>query len=159
MPLETMGMLSFAFPENEFPVSNSYSNRHYKHPSSVWARASQDNYLWTLHHGIAQCEEYTRRYKREHDSEKYIYWAADNFKYLNFPAKDLTPFARAFGPYKDIIRELNIQDDVFAYRYFYILDKASFAKWPSAQEIPEWWGSQADMYIDKSFNNGIYSKR
>lgn len=151
-------MLVFAFPENETPIPNPRSNRHYKHPSSLWARQSKENFEWLLLHGLAQCEEYTRRYKREHDSEKHIKWCEKNYSFLSFGSKGQTPFARCFSQYKEKL-DSTINDPVEAYREFYRLDKASFAKWPSRKHIPDWWIDDSEVWVDKNFKNGIYTKR
>jgi Pyrimidine dimer DNA glycosylase len=157
MPLESMGMLMYAFPEGSTPVDNSYDHRHYKHPSSIWARQSKDNFEWLMIHAIMQCEEYTRRYKREHDSEKYIKWAIDQYKYLTFPKVGLLPFARCFSTFKQHL-DMTEPDTVLAYRKFYILDKP-FAKWPNSASIPEWWPDKSEKSVDKMFKDGNYTKR
>lgn len=158
MPLETMGMLMFAFPEGETPYPNERKNRHYTHPASIWCRKTKDNFEWTLIHGLAQCEEYTRRYKRQHASEQHVHWAEKNYKHLTFQESDQTPFARCFGPFKQEL-DASEPDTLKAYRKFYWLDKNSFAKWPSKKEIPEWWPEISDRFVDKAFIDGNYSKR
>lgn len=158
MPLETMGMLMFAFPEGETPKPNSRKNRHYIHPASIWARASLENFEWLLLHGLAQCEDYTRHYKRRHDSQSAIEWAADNYRFLTFEKRGLTPFARCFSSFKAQL-DSTVPDTVEAYRQFYWLDKQDFARWPSLSAIPEWWPERSARFVDPSFVGGIYSKR
>lgn len=157
MPLESMGMLSFAFDDGDFPIDNSHSNRHYVHPASIWARESQENFNWLLSHAKAQCAEYTRRYKREHDSEKHIKWSEQNQDKIKFKVRGLTPFARCFSSFKSEL-DKNIKDTVLAYQEFYKLDKP-FARWPSLSEIPDWWVEKSEKYVDKNFINGNYTKR
>lgn len=48
-----------------------YKCTHKNHPSTKWVRYSVENYMWALNHGIALCEEYTRRYKKIHKCHKY----------------------------------------------------------------------------------------
>lgn len=158
MPLESAGMLAFAFPENEVPIPNLRSNRHYVHPASIWARESKPNYEWLLLHALTQAEEYKKHYKREHDSEKHINWFVDNYKYLTFPKLELTPFARCFGPFKQQL-DLTESDAIQAYRKFYWLDKKPFARWPSFDKIPDWWSEKTLDFVDKNFKNGVYIKR
>ena len=43
-----------------------YKKSHLNHPSSVWARANNENYHWLYNHMLALGEEYTNRYKRTH---------------------------------------------------------------------------------------------
>ena len=158
MPLETAGMLSFAFPEGETIIKNERKNRHYSHPASIWARESLENFEWLLLHGLSQCEEYTKRYKRTHDSQFFIEWAEKNYKYLNFTKKQQTPFARCFGQFKELLN-LEVPSTLDAYRKFYWLDKKEFAKWPSLKDIPDWWIEKNNNFLDKNFKNGVYMKR
>lgn len=159
MPIETLGMLSFAFPEGECSYENKRSNRHYVHPASVWARQSKDNFEWLLEHGIHQFQEYTRRYKRIHKCQEAFDWIVENYKSkLNFNQKDLTPFARCFSQFKEELDKTE-PDTVKAYQKFYILDKAGFAKWPSIESIPDWWIDKSEKWVDKNFKNGEYIKR
>lgn len=158
MPLETAGMIAFAFPEGETSIKNERKNRHYKHPASIWARTSLENLEWTIIHGLAQCEEYTRRYKRRHASQDFIEWAEKNYHHIGFEIKKITPFARCFGPFKNDV-EVTQKETIEAYRKFYWLDKNSFAKWPSKKEIPDWWPEKSEKFVDKAFVCGVYSKR
>lgn len=158
MPLESAGMLAYAFPEGSTTIDNSRRKAHYSHPCSIWARKTKENYEYLILHGLTQCEEYTRRYKRRHASQDFIEWAENNYKYLSFTEQGLTPFARCFGPFKPEL-DSNEPDTLAAYRKFYWLDKNGFAKWPSRREIPEWWPEISDKFVDKAFKDGIYTKR
>lgn len=158
MPTESLGMLAFAFPEGEAPVLNSRSHRHYVHPASRWVRQSKPNFEWLLIHAIEQCDEYRRRYHREHKYQQHVEWVIDNYKFLQFPEKELTPFARCFSEFKELL-DKTIPDTVEAYREFCKLDKIDFAKWPSIDKIPDWWIEKSEKFVDKSFKNGIYTKR
>jgi len=158
MPLESGGMIAFAFPEGEVSIPNSRKNRHYIHPSSIWARKTKENLEWLIIHGLAQCEEYSRRYKRKHATQDFIEWSSNNYQHLSFAESGLTPFARCFSSFKQEL-DATEPDTVQAYRKFYWLDKREFAKWPSKKEIPEWWPEISENYVDKSFINGIYSRR
>ncbi len=150
MPSETKQMISLAFDDS----IKAYRN----HPASIWCRKTKENLEWTVLHGLAQCEEYTRRYKRRHASQDFIEWSSNNYQNLSFPETGLTQFARCFGPFKS---ELDSEepDTLQAYRKFYYLDKKDFAKWPSKKEIPEWWPEISEKYVDKAFVNGVYSRR
>jgi hypothetical protein len=158
MPLESAGMLVFAFPENTTPIPNQHSKSHYKHPCSIWTRASRENFEWLLAHALEQSSEYTRRYKREHASEKHIKWCRDNYDTIQFPSIGRTPFARCFGEFK-LELDIRIKNAIDAYRKFYQLDKLEFARWPSQSEIPDWWIDQSDKWVDPNFINGSYTKR
>jgi hypothetical protein len=158
MPIETAGMLVFAFPEGETPVPNSRTNRHYIHPASKFVRETKENFEWTILHGLAQCEEYTRRYKRRHAAQNTIEWVEQNYKYISFVSVGLTAFARCFSAFKEEL-DKSAPDTLDAYRKFYWLDKQGFAKWPSLREIPEWWPERSEKYVDPAFFNGVYTKR
>ena len=45
---------------------------HKNHPTTKWIRFSAENYTWATQHGLALCEEYTRRYGRTHALESKI---------------------------------------------------------------------------------------
>lgn len=148
----------FAFPEGETPYPNCRKHRHFIHPASIWSRQTQENLEWSILHGLAQCEEYSRRYKRRHAAQDHVEWAEKNYKHLNLPESSIKPFARCFGPFKQQL-DATEPDVLKAFRMFYWLDKKDFAKWPSKKEIPEWWPEISDKFVDKSFINGVYSKR
>lgn len=159
MCVETCQILSFAFPySNDVLMKNSNKISHHSHPASIWCRDSLANMEWLLSHGLAMCEEYTSRYKREHASEWRIKWIADHYTELSYLKVGLTPFARCFGEFKSQL-DLTVDDTIEAYRQFYILDKMSFAKWPSIDVIPDWWPNKDASFVDKNFKDGIYTKR
>ena len=43
-----------------------YKPTHARHPATLWAGASRVNAVWLLAHGIALCDEYTRRFGKVH---------------------------------------------------------------------------------------------
>ena len=43
-----------------------YKSTHKNHPSTVWARTNNRNYMWLYWHMIALGEEYTKRYGKKH---------------------------------------------------------------------------------------------
>lgn len=66
MPLETAQLLCSAYPNDNAP----YKRTHYNHPCSIWARKSENNYLWPIEHGLALCLEYNFRYGKNHKSRE-----------------------------------------------------------------------------------------
>ena len=158
MPLESMGMLMFAFPDGFTPYSNSHTHRHYKHPASRWARETRENFEWLLTHFEVQLDEYKIRYKRDHDSGQYLNWIRNNYKSINFSNSGLTPFARCFGPFKEILDKTE-HNTIIAYQKFYVLDKIDFARWPSIEKIAPFWPEKSEKFVDKNFKNGQYTKR
>lgn len=155
MPSETATMLGTAF--SQFNAKGKQV-AYYNHPSSIWVRESLKNFEWTLLHGLAQCEEYTRRYKRQHASQKFIDWAANNISALSFNSTEITPFARCFSEFKQELDQTE-PNTIKAYKKFYWLDKQEFATWPDKKLIPFWWPEISDKFVDKSFINGVYSRR
>ena len=43
-----------------------YKKAHYNHPSTIWCRQSDEQYVWLYDHMIALGEEYTKRYNKTH---------------------------------------------------------------------------------------------
>ena len=124
------------------PIRGGYHH----HPCSIWVSMSRDNYLWAAHHGAALCEEYTKRFGKEHycaNGIEILY----GLSYL-IPEGDLTPFALAMP---DDYRPVEIEDDntfsnplshasgidaVDAYRRYY--HAKAFAKWEKGRPMPDW---------------------
>lgn len=112
MCLETAQMLSTAlyetnseiFTKHEFTSIKSkkvkealYYNgikiplpTHKNHPSNVWARQSQDNFMWLCQHFKALLTEYTNRYNKIHKCSV-LYDVFIENKHV-FSSKTLTPF-------------------------------------------------------------------
>jgi len=155
MPSETAMLLNNAFGRlNDKGKQKAY----YNHPVSVWVRKTKDNFDWTIEHGIALCEEYTRRYKRRHGSQNAIEYFQQQGKNLVFAESGLTEFARCFSEFKPML-DLTEPNPIAAYQKFYWLDKREFARWPSIRDIPNWWPDISHIYVDKSFVGGEYLRR
>ena len=110
--------------------SKFYKSTHPKHPSTIWARQSKQNYLWLYELWVALSEEYTHRYGKEHMSytklKDVLSKAPDNI-----PNIGLTAVLQAMpDQYKS-------DDHVEAYRNYYKGDKQGFAKWTN-RNIPKW---------------------
>ena len=43
-----------------------YKSTHLNHPSTVWARTNNRNYMWLYQHMMALGDEYTKRYNKKH---------------------------------------------------------------------------------------------
>ena len=127
MILETAQMLCTVATKQGYDTP--YRATHAKHPCTLWAAKSADNWSWLVQHGLAMCAEYTRRYGRTHKSEAVIMWCA-RLK-MGFPELGLTPFAQAMP------RQYKNECAVTAYRAYYHGEKGKFATWKS--EVPQWW--------------------
>tara|TARA_Y100001963_G_C6791749_1_gene455880 strand:- start:7296 stop:7772 length:477 start_codon:yes stop_codon:yes gene_type:complete len=108
-----------------------YRATHKHHPCTLWAGHSRGNWNWLVEHGVALCEEYTKRYGKVHKSQRVIEHAIDIN--IMFDKQELTPFAQAMPEqYKnDCV--------VTAYRAYYMGEKARFATWKT--KTPDWWNA------------------
>ena len=127
MILETAQMLCTVAHDNG--TDAPYRATHKKHPCTLWAGKSKQNWDWLVKHGLALCQEYTDRYGKTHKSQKHIEWCRD--LNLGLPETGLTPFAQAMpSQYKN-------RCAVTAYRAYYHGEKAGFATWK--RNKPSWW--------------------
>jgi len=112
------------------------------HPCVKWAQESFSNWCWLLNLARELCNEYLRRFGKEHASKRQLAqmggWVAWT---EHIPEVPRTPFARALNQSKG--RNLDLLDEsisaVDAYREFYRREKAGFAQWPEGK-TPDWWG-------------------
>ena len=125
MILESAQMLCAIHPQGDAPYRRAY----YNHPCTVWTRESKDNYSWLINHAYALCEEYTRRYSRQHKSEEVIRWCDKN--QLDLPETGLTPHTTCMPD------KYKVDCPVQSYRNYYNGEKASFAKWKNSP-TPDW---------------------
>lgn len=97
-----------------------YKKTHSKHPCTIWAWESLDNYLWLCKLGKELCSEYTYRYGRRHKTEDVIDSCFS--EKLDIESKWITEFAKAMPEkYKSVC-------PVTSYRNYYMGDKRSFVK-------------------------------
>ena len=127
MILETAQMMCTV--AHGYGYSPPYKKTHPKHPCTLWAGQSAENWSWLTDHGLAMCEEYTERYGRTHKSEAVIRWCRR--LPIRFPAQQLTPFAQAMP------EQYRNECAVTAYRAYYHGEKSGIATWKS--ETPQWW--------------------
>lgn len=136
MPTEVAQMLCTAFWNQD--IAAPYKQTHRNHPCSVFVRASSSNFLWTVQHGMALCEEYNVRYGKTHASGAIINWCRENMNLLKFNSTQLTDFAVAIK--EDAIcrtkAEFNTASTVEKYRMFYRYDKAHLHAWKANR--PSW---------------------
>jgi hypothetical protein len=111
------------------------------HPSTIWARQSFENLQWLFEHGLHLCEEYTRRYGKEHGSHiriKDCYIYDDIVLQHKYPVKGLTPVTIAMLDKYRLPQEKHTWDFVIrSYRHYYLEGKWEFATWKT--KSPEWW--------------------
>ena len=63
MPLESTQMLSTVHWRHN--AEGPYLPVHQKHPCTLWAGQTVENYKWLWRLGIALCKEYTFRYEKD----------------------------------------------------------------------------------------------
>ena len=112
--------------------SSLYKASHINHPSGKWTRLCSENYTWLYNLFCALCDEYTYRYGKIHmTDQKLRHLLAQVPNNIN----KTKPFET---PWRAMPDEVKIGDDCLrSYRNYYILNKASFAKW-TKREIPLW---------------------
>lgn len=103
---------------------------HY-HPATKWTSAHNNHGAWVSRLGYNLCLEYTKRYKKTHEYEKFF---SKQVKAYGESINDL-PF-KFFGP-QELLAEAD-NDVVTAYRLYYIRVKYAFAKWTNVRK-PKWY--------------------
>lgn len=130
MCLETTQMLCTALNLNDLP--SPYKTAHKNHPCSIWARETRANWNWLWSHGMALCNEYTKRYKKEHKCEQIL---KDIFKYgQRLSAGGLTPFPNCTRNKENNIDHRDNKDVFIAYQ-LYLNDR-----WDTDKKTPTWYG-------------------
>lgn len=111
--------------------SSLYKASHVNHPSAVWARECNNNYIWLQCHFEALCSEYTYRYHKKHLTEEKL---VDILSHVpnNIQRTKFTPIPQAMP---DKYKSSHFVD---AYRSYYVGEKTSFAKWTN-RSVPQWW--------------------
>lgn len=116
-----------------FNLPHTYKPTHVNHPSTVWARASKQNWEWLFVHTVTLFEEYLYRYEKIHKCLDALLLFENVANRPSLPDIGLTTFAQAMpDQYKD-------PDAVKAYRAYYLGEKSRFAKWNKTRSKPEWW--------------------
>ncbi len=98
-----------------------YKIAHKNHPSTIWTRSSDLNYMWLYKHMRALMNEYTHRYGKHHATERL------NIGLSNVPQN--IPNVEFTDPPQCMPDYCKGEDTVLAYQNYYILEKANFAKW------------------------------
>ena len=113
-----------------------YKATHINHPSAVWVRQSDKNYLWLANMLVALCEEYTHRYAKTHKVERdgLCYVLLKNIPH-NIGNSDFTQPTPAMP---DDVKVSG--DSIKSYRNYYINNKAHLANWKKRQ-VPEWFNA------------------
>lgn len=110
-----------------------YTATHINHPSAVWTRQSEENYIWLANLLIALCEEYTYRYGKTHKIER------DGLCYIllkNVPKNiKRTEFTEPTPAMPDEYKVAG--NSIQSYHNYYNGAKTRMFAWKK-REIPEW---------------------
>jgi len=118
MQIESAQMLCTTFWH--FGISAPYKKAHYNHPSTKWVRESIHHFDWLLSHGLAICDEFEHRYKKEHATKKVLQWVKDN----RYRLIDIIPSNSFKEPPCCMPTDYILKDNVVeSYRNFYIKNK------------------------------------
>lgn len=126
MPLETAQMLSTV--HWRYGVDGPYKAVHQKHPCTLWAGQTVENYRWLWQLGMALCHEYTYRYQKVHACQRVL-------AIMRCPPIDLQ--ARGFTrPAQAMPDEYKHHDARLAYQQYYIGEKARLSTWKNRPTPP-----------------------
>ena len=137
--------------------NDCYKKHSPQHPTVIWVRINQYNYMYAAKLGLFLAEEYTFRYNRVHSCEKHIIWLNENlpnFKLENLPIfkkpvtckkfeeLGMTPIPLAMPD------ESKRNDPIKSYRNYYMVHKFYFAKW-TKRNIPWWFNYHSYLKYNK----------
>ena len=120
-----------------------YGATHVHHPSAIWVRQSQQNYIWLANLLVALCEEYTHRYGKTHKVERdgLCFVLLKNIP-KNIPDKLFTEPTPAMPDDVKILKEIHTDrytlDSLASYRNYYIKNKTHLANWKN-RPVPSWY--------------------
>ena len=137
MPLEEAQMLCTALRHHapEYAEENNlYKAVHQRHPCTLWAMETRDNYAFAFRLYEAMLIEYTHRYGKYHGAGKHLHKIQDGFKYI--PSGMITPHPQCFSGHDDL--KTDERWPIKAYRAFYQRGKMDFARWNKNRPMPTW---------------------
>ena len=137
MLLETVQMLSTA--RQRHGLDAPYREVHTKHPCTIWAGDSVQNFKWLYQLGLSLDDQFKKRFGKQHKSGLALRECADGLDAL--PDNGLTQRPQAMPV------EYKNDDPVTAYRKYYLAEKARFAKWERGVPSPSWWPGNTPKYV------------
>ena len=138
MMIEYAQLMSTAHHVMGSPLADQcYKIAHKNHPSTIWTRASEKNYLWLYQLWSALAQEFYNRRGKHHAS-----WIKLKDVLCHAPkGLKLLPFSDPPQCMPDEYKRP--KDCLGAYRDYYNGDKARFAKWEwPTSETPFWWNHE-----------------
>jgi hypothetical protein len=115
--------------DGEPSCDSLYKATHVNHPSAVWVRQSDANYVWLYNLWLALMAEYTYRYGRHHACERLI-------DVLFYPPANIQSSSFAEPPccMPDIYNNGSAVD---SYRQYYLMEKSHIFAWKN-RPVPAW---------------------
>jgi hypothetical protein len=113
-----------------------YKASHVNHPCGFWVRESNEHYqwLWNLAHEL--CQEYRHRYGGDTDKQHKTSLVIQS---LSIGPNNIPRTGLFSEPPQAMPNDAKIPgDSVAAYRNYYRMYKARFARWTN-REIPDWY--------------------
>lgn len=109
-----------------------YKPTHINHPCAIWVRKSVLNYCWLYELFVCLCNEYTKRYKKVHMTEKKL---KENLRIIPSNIKFTSSFTFTKFP-QAMPDDVKTESVVNAYRNLYCKYKKDMAIWPDMP--PDW---------------------
>jgi len=110
-----------------------YSATHINHPSAIWVRKNQQNYIWLTKLLSELCKEYTYRYGKVHKCEQIgLVEYLRNNEPKNIP---MGPFTEPTPAMPDHYKVSG--DSISSYKNYYLGDKTRMFSWKN-RETPAW---------------------
>lgn len=144
MVLESAQMLSTAI--NERGGQATYKSTHKNHPCNVWARQTRGNYLWLYYHFLSLCNEYEKRYNKEHRCYSLASELGQGIKLM--PEGDRTMFANCARHKQKGIDYSETAPVTEAYK-LYLNDR-----WDTDVRTPSW----STSWVDKALEADDYEE-
>ena len=137
-----------------------YKIAHKNHPVTIWCRASQANFIWTLDLIDAMHTEWKYRYEhpaqKQHKSYVVAQYLRQNippaaaFERVKVPGI-MTPFALAMPDEFKVRVAAGVYDAVASYRSYYLSEpKRRIAKWGKLRGMPVWYARGLRKILGKS---------
>jgi hypothetical protein len=112
-----------------------YKATHINHPSAVWVRQNQQNYIWLSQLLYSLCKEYTYRYGKVHKVQR------EGLLEILFNWPMNIPMGEFTEPTPAMPDEVKIAgDSIKSYRNYYINNKAHLASWKK-RSTPGWYNA------------------
>jgi hypothetical protein len=126
---------------------NSYKTFGINHPTNLWIRDCESNYLYAVKLTRYLCQEYTHRYLKIHKCESHLAFFETHIPV--FKGSKYTPETvmstnkglseQGMSPVPlAMFDDVKLSDTILSYRKYYTVYKKRFAKWTN-REVPYWY--------------------